>query len=214
MEGKRFDRFAQFLIYGPTRRTAVRLLSGSALAGAVGQIGLTFGSAKGKSKKKKQRKPHRCQGAFPITCSPTPDNPAGICYPNGSVCCSSADGGGACPNGAPCCPPSVAYPTGSCAEAGTQCCSAAAGGGFCPQFAPGCCPPTPQHPLGLCIPSGFQCCSAAQGGGACPNGTVCCPNGDCVPPGVACGAGAGAAAVTHRLRHRQMELPAGVMEKK
>jgi hypothetical protein len=220
VESKRFDQLAQFVSDSATRRTAVKLLSGSAIAGAVGQLGLSLSSAKGKSKKKKQhKKSHRCGGAFPITCSPTPNNPAGICFPNGTVCCSAADGGGGCPNGAPCCPPSVAFPVGSCAEAGTQCCAASAGGGFCPQFAPTCCPPTPQDPFGLCVPTGSQCCGGTQGGGYCVAGETCCPpspgfpNGTCASPGTPCPARSDVAAESRHLRARQMERPEGSVEK-
>jgi hypothetical protein len=221
MDDKRFDQILRNIGDSATRRAAMRLVSGSALAGVVGQLGLTIGEAKGKKKKKTKKQAHRCGGAYPITCSPTPDNPAGICFPNGSVCCSSQDGGGACPNGAGCCPPSVAYPTGSCAAAGTQCCSADAGGGYCPQYAPSCCPPTPQDPLGLCIPSGYQCCGGAQGGGYCYAGETCCPpsagfpNGTCASAGTPCPQRSNAASAESRhQRDRQMKRPDGAVEKR
>ena len=162
MDTKRFDQFTQFVGDGVTRRTVVRLLSGGALAGVVGQLGLTFSDAKGKSKKK--HKAHRCGGAFPITCSPTPDNPAEICFPNGSVCCSSENGGGACPNGAPCCPPERGLSHRILCRSGNPVLLCRCRGWLLSQFAPTCCPPTPQDPLGLCVPSGTQCCGGARVG--------------------------------------------------
>jgi len=196
-----------------SRRDVARVLAGSALAGVAGRIGLVEESS-AKRKRKNTKKKKVCYGSAPIYCAPPAEEPWAYCYPDGATCCTSAQGGGACPPGSECCSPSPLEPAGSCSPTGFRCCPAASGS-YCPQFAPNCCPPTPQDPLGLCMPTGNHCCTAAQGGGFCRDDEACCPpspgfpNGTCAPPGVPCPQRGDLAPARQGVRERRMEHPEG-----
>jgi hypothetical protein len=196
-----------------SRRAIARVLAGGAFAGLAGRFGVVEESS---AKRKRKKKKKVCWGAAPVYCSPTADEPMAYCYPDGATCCSSAQGGGACPPGSECCHPSPLEPAGSCSPTGYRCCPAATGS-FCPQFAPNCCPPTPQDPLGLCMPTGNQCCTAAQGGGFCREDETCCPpsagfpHGTCAPPGVPCPQRGDLAPARQGVRERRMEHPEGTV---
>jgi hypothetical protein len=194
-----------------SRRVALRLATGSVLAGAAGWLGLgELASAKHKRKRKKSV----CFGPRPVRCSPTASEPNAICYPRGAICCGSELGGGGCPPGSECCAPNPIHPAGSCAPVGHSCCPASFGG-YCPDYAPLCCPPTPQEPTGLCLPSGFQCCPATQGGGGCRDDQTCCPpspgfpGGSCAPQGWPCPWEIGLTAAGNGYRDRRTESAPG-----
>lgn len=219
MEHETFDELTRQLKQGMgTRRGVVRLLAGSVLATAGIHLGLASGASVS-AKRKKKRSTGRCRGAFPVNCPAPAGDPLGRCYPRGAICCSRTYGGGACPSGQTCCPPSLVHPEGNCATPTDRCCPASAGGGSCPDFAPVCCAPTLQDPFGLCIPSGFKCCTSAQGGGYCREDQTCCPpspgfpEGTCADPRVPCPPTQGVATDSEQLEPRQMQRPRGSVDR-
>jgi hypothetical protein len=157
MDDKRFDQTIQALSGGADRRTAVRLISGGALAGVVGWLGFSAeGEAKRKRKKKKDKK-KRCPSSAPVKCPPTSQDPQGLCAPPGFQCCSEAVGGGACEGAYPqCCAPTDQDPQGLCVTWADVCCSSEDGGGYC-SAGETCCPPMPGYPNGYCAWPGYQC---------------------------------------------------------
>jgi hypothetical protein len=176
MDSNRIDALAESLGRGITRRQAFGsfLAAAGVLPWAVDRGWAPAAEAKKKKRKKKKKKPTRvCGGSLPLQCSAPADDPTAICYPSGTHCCSSANGGGACYLGDDCCPPSLDYPGGSCAGPDEVCCSAADGGGSCPLSSPHCCPPSLLEPGGSCTPRGAKCC---------PFGGYCDPGEDCCPP--------------------------------
>jgi hypothetical protein len=162
VDDRRFDALAQTLGGTANRRAALRLLSGAALSGAVGLLGL---AEDGEAKRKKQKKDKkRCPRSLPTKCRPTSYDPKGLCAPPGFNCCSDALGGGACdPANPQCCAPTAQDPGGLCIPTGSVCCSSDEGGGYCD---PGetCCPPCPGWPNGLCAWPGYPCWMSCQSG--------------------------------------------------
>lgn len=105
-----------------------------------------------------------------VCCPPTKFTPRGWCAEPGGDCCSTAEGGFACPPGGECCP----IPEQGCgcegfgpwcafAEQDEVCCSVESGGGNCFVDFPVCCPDT-------CCPAGSTCC---ENDDDCAEGTDC-----------------------------------------
>lgn len=185
-----FDTLTRVTATGwATRRGLLCAVAGGAWGAALGPSALHDVAAQRK-RRKPSHAPRGCRGAYPVQCSPTPDDPQAICFPAGAICCGSTLGGGACPPGQSCCPPSRDEPAGTCAGPDASCCPASAGGGACPLTAPTCCPPTDEAPAGFCSPRNVTCCSF--GNIYCAADEDCCPPsiefpaGGCVPRGTYC----------------------------
>jgi hypothetical protein len=93
------------------------------------------------------------------------DNPPGTltCNPTAFSCCSADLGGGSCPGGNTCCPPSRTSAFGSCADNTEKCCTVEQGGGTCDADET-CCPPNPANASdsGSCCGVGEACCIGGQ----------------------------------------------------
>jgi hypothetical protein len=203
MDQEHFDDLTRTItVDTSSRRAALRLLTGGALGAVAARVGFSE-SANAKRNKKKKKKPSpRCGGSLPLQCPPPIGAPDEICYPTGTHCCSSAEGGGACYVGDDCCPPGPGTPNGSCALENEVCCSVAAGGGACSMSSPICCPPSRFEPQGSCIPLGNKCCPQ---GGYCGANETCCPPtqadpyGFCAWPGYSCAESLAARGAERRL---------------
>jgi hypothetical protein len=168
-----FDNVARQAAGGSSRRGLVR--AGLGALGLTGLGLLTIDETDAKNKKRNRNK-KRCKGdrplkcgkgccpaEFPNCCEFTQQANVSVafsCTPPSFTCCSVTTGGGACPAGATCCPPTqnprAVY--GGCAAAGETCCPANSTGIACPagalcsvnnacpvgytfDFVPGCCIP-------------------------------------------------------------------------
>jgi hypothetical protein len=156
MDGQRFDAIVKSVGIGRSRRDAVQILGGGALALAVTRL-LPFGAAAKKRGKKKKHKKR--------------------CIPNWKTC--DLSGGKRCCTGRDhCC---LEYsprgaPSGGpyCAGKNRQCCPPSAGGGDC-SLGEICCPITQRY-RGVndyCESIGGECCDD-EVGGSCGPGLACC----------------------------------------
>jgi hypothetical protein len=133
MDADRFEALLRSFTNSPSRRGALRVLVGSALAGSLGWLGGEQTRAakkkkgggggskqkggKGKGKGKKKRRGEECGSATCGQGSFCCDDARGICCSQGSACCNAAPGTGSC-----CAPPNqCAKPIGQ-DSAPLECC--------------------------------------------------------------------------------------------
>jgi hypothetical protein len=152
MEHRRFDQWTKSLAAGGTRRTALRLLGGSALATGLARLGLS--PAAGEPIGSEDDKDANCRG----TCAQCD---------RGGQCCSGRCDGGAC----------RCKPRGSCSH-DRACCSGRCGGdGRCQRAPdPGCgCNLSGTCGTGLadCGTGDCFCSTAAEGGSVCVDNYSC-----------------------------------------
>jgi hypothetical protein len=195
MDADRFDALSRSLIEAPSRRSALRLLAGSALGGALGWLGHEAaeagkkkrkkrkkgedkGGGGGSKKKKKKKNRNQEQPPPPEPCGPAScssgtfccDDARGICCADGSECCNIGPGTGSC-----CSPPNrCGKPWGNDA-APWECCPPERQW-FTNTGLVRCCP-TGTRSLGTgitsddgpCCPEEKYCSQSLTGGACCPD---------------------------------------------
>jgi hypothetical protein len=179
MDADRFEALLRSFTTSPSRRGALRVLLGSALAGSFGWLGSAEsrgdkkrGKGKGKGKKKKNR---RCPEDS-VTCG------GGTCAGPGQCCPDEKRCGGGCIAGTSCCPYfERECPGGGCVPLVNGCC-AEAECGECGTCLNGRCVELP----GLCDEANCEICNTFNwtcqvtcGGSLTCCGGQCCATGHC-----------------------------------
>ncbi|HEU5432879.1 MAG TPA: hypothetical protein VFU81_14525 [Thermomicrobiales bacterium] len=171
MDGDRSDGLIKGLsAHGLERRDALKTVAVGALGLALDRLALDRAGATAHKRKHKKRcvKPRKACPMDPATCCSqqccleigAPEGGPLVCSQKNAVCCTAANGAGACdPDFPQCCPPTDQDPTGSCTPTGFTCCTSKEGGGACRPDQPTCCPPDTANPDGWCC-AGADCCAA------------------------------------------------------